>query len=130
MAPFVRAAIRADRAAEGIARRRDQAWRATTGYAIVDLGADLEGEARQRRRRSRPNSHCRRARAGKARRYPIGRRTYRDPCAAMAAAGPNQEYALALASLLNNTSGISALAADNRRRRRRRRQRDPIPPAR
>ena len=37
--------------------------------------------------------------------------------------GPNQEYALALAELLKDTPGISALAGRHRRRRRRRRQR-------
>ena len=47
------------------------------GYEIVDLGADLEGEARERRRRSRPAcAGC--ARTRQADRDPVGRRTHGD----------------------------------------------------
>ncbi len=80
------------------------------GYDIVDLGADLEGEAREV-----GADHARRAL--KARRE--GRRiailsggeltvTVRGS----GRGGPNQEYALALAALLEDTVDIAALAGD------------------
>ena len=80
------------------------------GYEIVDLGADLEGEAR-----SVAADHAQlalQARA-KGRRVAIlsgGELTV--TVRGNGRGGPNQEYALALAGLLRNTSGIAALAAD------------------
>jgi hydroxypyruvate reductase len=80
------------------------------GYAIVDLGADLEGEAR-----NVAADHAQLA---------LQARTEGKRVAILSGGeltvtvrgnghgGPNQEYALALAGLLKNTSGISALAGD------------------
>src|SRR6202171_1636874 len=80
------------------------------GYAIIELGADLEGEARDvaadharlvlqaRSERQRVAILSRGALTGTVRRHGRG--------------GPNQEYALALAGLLKDTPGISALAGD------------------
>jgi glycerate 2-kinase len=81
-----------------------------TGYDIVDLGADLEGEAR-----SVAADHARLALKARAegRRVAIlsgGELTV--TVRGNGHGGPNQEYALALAALLRDTSGISALAAD------------------
>ncbi len=80
------------------------------GYEIVDLGADLEGEAR-----SVAADHARLALDARAR----GRRTailsggeLTVTVRGNGRGGPNQEYALALADLLKDTSDISALAAD------------------
>jgi glycerate 2-kinase len=80
------------------------------GYEVIDLGADLEGEARDV-----AADHARLAlqarRAG--RRVAIlsgGELTV--TVRGNGRGGPNQEYALALASLLKDTPGISALAAD------------------
>jgi glycerate 2-kinase len=80
------------------------------GYAIIDLGADLEGEAR-----NVAAEHAGRALQARAqgRRVAIlsgGELTV--TVRGNGSGGPNQEYALALAGLLANTSGISALAAD------------------
>jgi len=80
------------------------------GYETVDLGADLEGEAREV-----AADHARlalEARA-KARRVAIlsgGELTV--TVRGNGHGGPNQEYALALASLLKDTPDISALAGD------------------
>ena len=80
------------------------------GYAIVDLGADLEGEAREV-----AADHAKRALQA----FKDGKRTailsggeLTVTVRGQGRGGPNQEYALALASLLNTTPGISALAAD------------------
>jgi hydroxypyruvate reductase len=80
------------------------------GYAIVDLGADLEGEAREV-----AAEHAQRAlqalKQGKRAAILSGGEltvTVRG----QGRGGPNQEYALALAGLLRDTAGISALAAD------------------
>jgi hydroxypyruvate reductase len=80
------------------------------GYDIVDLGADLEGEAR-----SVAADHAQLALTarGQGRRVAIlsgGELTV--TVRGNGRGGPNQEYALALAALLKDTSGISALAAD------------------
>ena len=80
------------------------------GYDVLDLGADLEGEARQV-----AADHAKLAREARA----LGRRiailsggeltvTVRG----QGRGGPNQEYALALADLLKDMEGISALAGD------------------
>jgi glycerate 2-kinase len=80
------------------------------GYAIVDLGADLEGEAR-----SVAADHARLALQARAE----GRRVAILSGGELTVivrgngrGGPNQEYALALAGLLKNTSGVAALAGD------------------
>lgn len=80
------------------------------GYEIIELGADLEGEAR-----NVAADHARLAlqarREGKRLAIVSGGEltvTVRG----QGRGGPNQEYALALAGLLRDTSGVSALAAD------------------
>jgi glycerate 2-kinase len=80
------------------------------GYAIVDLGADLEGEAR-----SVAADHAQlalKARAEGKRVAILSGGELTVTVRGNGRGGPNQEYALALAGLLGKTSGISALAAD------------------
>jgi hydroxypyruvate reductase len=80
------------------------------GYEIVDLGADLEGEAREV---AADHAHRALLALGARKRTAIlsgGELTV--TVRGNGHGGPNQEYALALASLLSTTSGISALAAD------------------
>ncbi|MGJ4926814.1 glycerate kinase type-2 family protein [Bradyrhizobium sp. HKCCYLS2038] len=80
------------------------------GYDVLDLGADLEGEAREV-----AADHAKLAREARA----LGRRmaiisggeltvTVRGS----GRGGPNQEYALALADLLQDMDGVAALAGD------------------
>ena len=80
------------------------------GYAIIELGADLEGEARDV-----AADHARLALQARSE----GKRTAILSGGELTVTvrgnghgGPNQEYALALAALLKDTPGISALAAD------------------
>jgi glycerate 2-kinase len=80
------------------------------GYAIIELGADLEGEAREV-----AAEHARLALKARSE----GRRTailsggeLTVTVRGNGRGGPNQEYALALADLLKDTSDIAALAAD------------------
>ena len=80
------------------------------GYETIDLGADLEGEAREV-----AAEHARLAFAARAegRRVAIlsgGELTV--TVRGNGRGGPNQEYALALAALLKDTTGVSALAGD------------------
>ena len=80
------------------------------GYETIDLGADLEGEAREV-----AADHARLALKARAegRRVAIlsgGELTV--TVRGNGRGGPNQEYALALADLLKDTTGISALAGD------------------
>jgi glycerate 2-kinase len=80
------------------------------GYAIVDLGADLEGEARDV-----AADHARLAlkARGEGKRVAIlsgGELTV--TVRGQGRGGPNQEYALALANLLKDTPRVSALAGD------------------
>jgi glycerate 2-kinase len=80
------------------------------GYAVVDLGADLEGEAR-----SVAADHVRlalQARAEGKRVAILSGGELTVTVRGNGRGGPNQEYALALAELLKDTSDISALAAD------------------
>jgi glycerate 2-kinase len=80
------------------------------GYEIVDLGADLEGEAR-----SVAADHAALALRACAQRKRIAILSGGELTVTVRGngrGGPNQEYALALAGLLKNTIGISALAAD------------------
>jgi glycerate 2-kinase len=83
---------------------------AAAGYEIIDLGADLEGEARDV-----AADHARLALQARAdgRRVAIlsgGELTV--TVRGHGRGGPNQEYALALAAALKDTPGISALAGD------------------
>ena len=80
------------------------------GYEIIGLGADLEGEARDV-----AADHARLALKAQSE----GKRTailsggeLTVTVRGNGRGGPNQEYALALADLLKDTSGIVALAAD------------------
>ncbi|MCA6109170.1 glycerate kinase type-2 family protein [Bradyrhizobium cenepequi] len=80
------------------------------GYATIDLGADLEGEAREV-----AAAHAQLALAARSegRRVAIlsgGELTV--TVRGNGHGGPNQEYALALADLLKGMTDISALAAD------------------
>jgi glycerate 2-kinase len=80
------------------------------GYEIIDLGADLEGEAR-----NVAADHAKLAlkARGDGKRVAIlsgGELTV--TVRGNGRGGPNQEYALALADLLKDTTRISALAAD------------------
>jgi len=80
------------------------------GYEVIDLGADLEGEARDV-----AADHARLALDAPARgkRFAIlsgGELTV--TVRGNGRGGPNQEYALALAALLKDRNNISALAAD------------------
>jgi glycerate 2-kinase len=80
------------------------------GYGIIDLGADLEGEAR-----AVAADHARlalRARAEGKRVAILSGGELTVTVRGTGRGGPNQEYALALADLLKDTSGISALAGD------------------
>jgi hydroxypyruvate reductase len=80
------------------------------GYETVDLGADLEGEARDV-----AADHAKLALSARA----AGRRVailsggeLTVTVRGNGRGGPNQEYALALADLLKDTTGIAALAGD------------------
>ncbi len=80
------------------------------GYEIVNLGADLEGEAR-----NVAADHAQlalRARAEGKRVAILSGGELTVTVRGNGRGGPNQEYALALAGLLKDTSGISALAGD------------------
>jgi glycerate 2-kinase len=80
------------------------------GYATIDLGADLEGEAREV-----AADHARlalKARSDGKRAAILSGGELTVTVRGNGRGGPNQEYALALADLLKNASGISALAAD------------------
>jgi hydroxypyruvate reductase len=80
------------------------------GYAIIDLGADLEGEARDV-----AADHAQlalKARADGQRVAILSGGELTVTVRGNGRGGPNQEYALALAGLLRDTPGISALAAD------------------
>ena len=83
---------------------------AAEGYEVLDLGADLEGEARKI-----AADHAKLALKARAE----GRRVAILSGGELTVivrgngrGGPNQEYALALAGLLKDTQGISALAGD------------------
>jgi hydroxypyruvate reductase len=80
------------------------------GYATIDLGADLEGEAREV-----AADHARLAvdaRAHGKRVAILSGGELTVTVRGQGRGGPNQEYALALADLLKDTQGISALAGD------------------
>jgi glycerate 2-kinase len=80
------------------------------GYAIIELGADLEGEARDV-----ATDHAQltlKARSEGKRTAILSGGELTVTVRGNGRGGPNQEYALALTSLLKDTSDISALAAD------------------
>jgi glycerate 2-kinase len=80
------------------------------GYAIIELGADLEGEAREV-----AAEHARlalKARAEGKRIAILSGGELTVTVRGNGRGGPNQEYALALADLLKDTPDIAALAAD------------------
>jgi glycerate 2-kinase len=80
------------------------------GYTIIELGANLEGEAR-----NVAADHAKlalQARADGKRVAILSGGELTVTVRGNGRGGPNQEYALALADLLQNTSDISALAAD------------------
>jgi len=80
------------------------------GYAVIDLGADLEGEAREV-----AADHARlalKARSEGQRVAILSGGELTVTVRGTGRGGPNQEYALALAGLLQGLSGISALAGD------------------
>jgi len=80
------------------------------GYEIIDLGADLEGEARDV-----AADHARLALDARAKGKRVAILSGGELTVTVRGngrGGPNQEYALALVSLLDRTRDISALAAD------------------
>jgi glycerate 2-kinase len=80
------------------------------GYAIIELGADLEGEAR-----TVAADHARLALQAHAEGKQVAILSGGELTVTVRGqgrGGPNQEYALALADLLKDTPGISALAGD------------------
>jgi len=83
---------------------------ADAGYEIIDLSADLEGEARDV---AAAHAGLARKARGEGRRVAIlsgGELTV--TVRGNGRGGPNREYALALAGLIHDMPGISALAAD------------------
>src|SRR6201985_1940225 len=80
------------------------------GYEIVDLGADLEGEAREVA--ADPAKRALQAPPATTRTAILSGGELTVTVRGNGRGGPNQEYALALASLLGGTPGISILAAD------------------
>ena len=80
------------------------------GFEIIDLGADLEGEAREV-----AAEHARLALEARAQGKRVAILSGGELTVTVRGngrGGPNQEYALALASLLKDTPGVSALAGD------------------
>jgi len=80
------------------------------GYETIDLGADLEGEAREV-----AADHARLALAARAQGKRVAILSGGELTVTVRGngrGGPNQEYALALADLLKDTTGIAALAGD------------------
>lgn len=80
------------------------------GYETVDLGADLEGEAREVAADHATLALDARAKGKRLAILSGGELTV--TVRGNGRGGPNQEYALALADLLKDTPGISALAGD------------------
>jgi hydroxypyruvate reductase len=83
---------------------------AAAGYEVVDLGADLEGEAREV-----ASDHGRLALQARAKGQRVAILSGGELTVTVRGngrGGPNQEYALALAELLKDTPDIAALAGD------------------
>ena len=80
------------------------------GFETIDLGADVEGEAREV-----AAAHARLALDARARGKRVAILSGGELTVTVRGngrGGPNQEYALALAALLKDRAGISALAGD------------------
>ena len=80
------------------------------GYEIIDLGADLEGEAREV-----AADHARLAKTAQSQGKRVAILSGGELTVTVRGqgrGGPNQEYALALAALLKDSKNISALAGD------------------
>jgi glycerate 2-kinase len=80
------------------------------GYEVIDLGADLEGEAREV-----AADHARQALAARAQGKRVAILSGGELTVTVRGngrGGPNQEYALALADLLKDMPDIAALAGD------------------
>ena len=80
------------------------------GYAVIELGADLEGEAREV-----AAEHARLALQARSEGQRVAILSGGELTVTVRGngrGGPNQEYALALAGLLKDMSGISALAGE------------------
>jgi hydroxypyruvate reductase len=80
------------------------------GYEVIDLGADLEGEAREV-----AADHARLALKARAERKRVAILSGGELTVTVRGnghGGPNQEYALALADLLKDKQAVSALAGD------------------
>ncbi|MBH5399276.1 glycerate kinase [Bradyrhizobium sp. CNPSo 4010] len=80
------------------------------GYETINLGADLEGEAREV-----AANHAKLALEARSQGKRVAILSGGELTVTVRGngrGGPNQEYALALASLLKDTSGIAALAGD------------------
>jgi len=100
---------------ELIARPRQSLDAAVTlakeaGYQVIDLGSDLEGEAREV-----AAEHARLALKARAQGRHIAILSGGELTVTVRGngrGGPNQEYALALAALLKDTTDVAALAAD------------------
>jgi glycerate 2-kinase len=80
------------------------------GFETIDLGADVEGEAREVAAEHAKLALDARARGKRVAILSGGELTV--TVRGNGRGGPNQEYALALAALLEDTPGISALAGD------------------
>lgn len=83
---------------------------ADAGYEIVNLGADLEGEAREVAVAHAQLAFKARAKGRKLAILSGGELTV--TVTGNGRGGPNQEYVLALADLLKDSTGMSALAGD------------------
>jgi hydroxypyruvate reductase len=80
------------------------------GYEVIDLGADLEGEAREV-----AGDHARLAFEARAQGKRVAILSGGELTVTVRGnghGGPNQEYALALADLFKDTAGVAALAGD------------------
>jgi glycerate 2-kinase len=80
------------------------------GYEVIDLGADLEGEAREV-----AGEHARLALQARAKGQRVAILSGGELTVTVRGngrGGPNQEYALALADLLKDTPDVAALAGD------------------
>jgi len=80
------------------------------GYDVIDLGADLEGEAREV-----AGEHARLALEARAKGQRVAILSGGELTVTVRGngrGGPNQEYALALADLLKHTPDVAALAGD------------------
>lgn len=98
-----------------VAARPADAWQAAwkkaeaLGYRVVDLGAELEGEAREI---AAAHAACAREASGGEKLAFLSGGELTVTIRGKGRGGPNQEYAMALAQALGAAPGIAALAAD------------------